>query len=115
APVSGSAERVVFYDHVAAHLRNAPRRPVTVTAADLRAAIAVFFSVVIATLPAAVPFFFINDPVLALRTSNAVLIALLFAVGYRWAKHTNVGPWTAGIGMRRSGAILVAIAMPLGG
>jgi VIT1/CCC1 family predicted Fe2+/Mn2+ transporter len=115
ASFTATPEREAFYDHVAAHIRTTSRRAVTVTGADMRAAISVFVTVATATLPAAVPFMFIDEPMRALRTSNAVLIALLFAVGYRWAKYTNVGPWIAGIGMMTLGVILVAIAIPLGG
>jgi hypothetical protein len=115
APIASQQERDALYVHIAERIRTSARRGVTVTAGDVRAAVAVFFSVVTATLPAAVPFMFIDDPVLALRTSNAILVALLFAVGYNWAKFTNAGPWLAGFGMMMLGVALVALAIPLGG
>jgi hypothetical protein len=57
----------------------------------------------------------IDDSRLALRASNLVLVALLFGVGYRWAKFTSVAPWVAGAGLMSLGIVLVAIAIALGG
>jgi hypothetical protein len=94
--------------------RTEPMR-VRVTRDDLLGAVAVFFLVFVTALPAAVPFLFIHEPVLALRVSNLVLIGLLFIVGHRWARYTNANPWLAGLGVMMLGVVLVAVAIPLGG
>jgi len=86
-----------------------------VTRDDLMGAVAVFVLVFATALPAAVPFLLVDDPQLALRLSNLILIALLFIVGYRWALHTDTNPWLAGLGVMIIGVVLVAIAIPLGG
>jgi len=85
------------------------------TAADLWAALAVFWLVFLTALPAVVPFLLVRDSLIALRTSNAVLIGLLFAVGWWWAKYTGGNPWFTGIFMMVLGAVLVAVAIALGG
>jgi hypothetical protein len=50
-----------------------------------------------------------------LRVSNAILLGLLFAVGWRAARHTLARPWIAGIVFLLVGLLLVALAIPLGG
>ena len=47
--------------------------------------------------------------------SNAILLALLFYVGWRWARHTLAKPWLAGLTFLLVGLLLVALAIPLGG
>ena len=86
-----------------------------VTRDDFMGAITVFLLVVATALPAAVPFLLVDDPWLALRLSNLLLIASLFIVGYSWALHTNASPWLTGLGVMIIGVLLVAIAIPLGG
>jgi hypothetical protein len=86
-----------------------------VTADDLQGALAVFLLVVGAALPAAVPFLLIADPLLALRVSNLVLVALLFIVGFHWARYIGANGWRTGLAMMLSGLALVGVALALGG
>ena len=86
-----------------------------VTADDLKSAVAVFVLVVAAALPSAVPFFLIGDPQLALRVANAVQIALLFVVGFYWARSVGGNGWWTGLILMLSGVLLVAVAVALGG
>ena len=86
-----------------------------VTADDLRSAAVVFVLVVATALPPAVPFLLIADPVVALRVSNAVLVALLFVVGFYWARSIGGTGWWTGIAMMLSGLLLVGIAIAFGG
>jgi VIT1/CCC1 family predicted Fe2+/Mn2+ transporter len=92
-------------------------RPETnrLTAADAWAALAVFWLVFMAALPAVVPFLVLRDARLALRLSNAVLIGLLFWTGQRWAGYTGAHRWRTGLFMMLLGIALVALAMALGG
>ena len=57
----------------------------------------------------------IDDPWVALRASNVLLIGILFWVGYKWAGYTNIRPWYAGLVLVAISVALVAIAIPLGG
>jgi VIT1/CCC1 family predicted Fe2+/Mn2+ transporter len=82
---------------------------------DLGSAIAVFVLVAATALPPAVPFLLIADPVVALRVSNAVLVALLFVVGFYWARSIGGSAWRTGLIMMLSGVLMVAIAIAFGG
>ena len=86
-----------------------------VTAADVWAALAVFWLVFFTALPAVLPFLLIHEPRLAMRTSNALLIGLLFYVGWRWAGYTGAGRLRTAIFMAVLGVALVLVAIALGG
>ncbi len=101
--------------HVLARVREMKLEANRVTAADLFAALAVFWLVFLTALPAALPFLVIRDTQIAMRVSNAVLIGLLFYVGWRWAGYTGASPWRTGLFMALLGVVLVLVAIPLGG
>jgi len=96
-------------------LRTLKPQPNRVTASDLSAALAVFWLVFLTALPAVLPFFVLRDALIALRVSNAVLVGLLFFVGWRWAAFTGASRWGTGLFMMLLGIALVAIAIALGG
>jgi hypothetical protein len=96
-------------------LPDAELPPNRFTRADAGSALAVFWLVFLTALPAVVPFLVFRDTQLALRTSNAVLIALLFYVGWRWASHTDASPWRTGLFVALLGVALVVVAIALGG
>lgn len=97
------------------HVRASEPQPVGFERADFKGALASFLLVFLASLPAALPFLFIDDATLALRTSNGILIGLLFIVGFRWARHTALSPWLTGLALMFGGLAMVAIAIALGG
>ena len=80
-----------------------------------RAAVSVFVLVVITTFPVVVPFFFVGEARLALRFSNAIAVAMLFIVGFAFARLTGRNAWVFGVGMIVLGAALVSLTMALGG
>ena len=102
-PITSEATRIALYRDVVGRVRSSPRSRPTMTWADVRAALAVFCLVFFASLPAALPYLLIHDPWIALRTSNALLIGMLFWVGYRWAGYTNFKPLQLRPGADRSG------------
>lgn len=109
------AERAELHRRMARHVRAAaPRRPGLIRA-DLYGALASFWLVFFGSIPAAVPFLFLDDAWIALRASNAILIVLLFVTGYRWARHTALVPWLTGLALMILGVALVGIAIALGG
>jgi hypothetical protein len=57
----------------------------------------------------------LDDPRLALRVSNGLLLALLFAVGYRAGQHAFARPLLVGTVFLLAGVILVAATIALGG
>jgi hypothetical protein len=114
-PVATEAERAALYERIAGRVRVAALPPNPLTRADLAGAFASFWLVFFASLPAAIPFLLIDDPYRALRVSNALLLALLFLVGWYWARYTIARPWLAGLALLIVGVALVLVAIALGG
>lgn len=113
--VSDPGERQDICLRMARVVRASKPRPVEFKAADLKGAVASFWLVFLASLPAALPFALLDDAQVALRTSNAVLIASLFVVGFYWARHAALRPWLTGLTMMVGGMAMVAVAIALGG
>jgi hypothetical protein len=107
--------RATLDAHVLERVREMKLGRNRVTGDDLLAGLAVFWLVFLTALPAVVPFLLIREPQLAMRTSNAVLIALLFFVGWRWASFTGAGRWRTALFMAFLGVALVLVAIALGG
>jgi VIT1/CCC1 family predicted Fe2+/Mn2+ transporter len=83
---------------------------------DLRGASGIFLLVFLSTFPVALPFLLIGNVSTALRTSNAIAVILLFVVGTGLGRYMGWhSPWVVGLGVGLFGAILVAIAIALGG
>jgi VIT1/CCC1 family predicted Fe2+/Mn2+ transporter len=114
-PITESAQRQSLYGAIVQRLRSAPLPATRLRRSDLLGALASCWLVFACSFPAALPFVLIDDPVLALRISNAVLLGLLFAVGYRAARHTLARPWIAGASFVGIGLALVLTAIALGG
>jgi hypothetical protein len=85
------------------------------TSSDWLGALGVCLLVFLCTFPVVIPFIFLNDPVVALRLSNAVAIAMLFVCGYAFGQHSGVPPLAMGLSMVAFGVVLVAVAIALGG
>jgi hypothetical protein len=92
-----------------------PAGRVRLSAADWRAAAAVFLLVTLSTLPVSLPFVFVRDLALAMRLSNAVAIAMLFGLGAAYGRLLGGSPWRVGVAMVALGCVLVAITIALGG
>ena len=114
-PVIAPQMRVALDAHLVERVRELKLERNRVTGEDLRAALTVFWLVFLAALPAVVPFLLIQDPMIAMRASNAVLIALLFAVGWRWAGYTGASRWSTALLVTFLGVGLVSVAILLGG
>ena len=69
----------------------------------------------LSTLPIVIPFILVGDARLALRLSNAVAIAMLFVCGYAFGRYAGYRPWVTGLAMVALGAVLVGVAIALGG
>jgi hypothetical protein len=82
---------------------------------DVKGALACAWLVIAVTLPGTVPFMFVDDPLFAIRLSNALLVVMLFMVGHQWGGYANVNEWISGAVFTVIGLILVAIAIALGG
>ncbi len=107
--------RAALEHEVLERLRSAELAPNRFSRADAWAALAVFWLVFLTALPAVVPFLVFRDAQLALRASNAVLIASLFYVGWRWASYTGASHWWTGLTVLSLSVALVGVAIALGG
>jgi hypothetical protein len=115
APVTDEQQRHDLYQTVIQRLKSAPPTPNRISRDDLVGGFASGLLVFACSFPAILPFLFLDDLWLALRISNGILLALLFAVGYKHARSTLAKPWLVGLVFLLTGAFLVAIAIPLGG
>lgn len=115
--VASETERRDLYGRIAANIRSraTPGSGGVITKEDLMGALASFWLVFFASLPAAIPFMVMDDAMLALRVSNGILLFLLFLTGYRWAKYTLGRPWVVGLCFLIGGMALVWTAIMLGG
>ena len=91
-----------------------PKRP-RLQREDWLGAVGVFFLVFLASLPVVLPFIFLQDPVVALRLSNAVAVTMLFGTGYAYGHLAGHHPLAMALVMVVLGIVLVAIAIALGG
>lgn len=115
-PVTEESERHGLYRAIARRVRSAEiPEHVKLRRADLLGALASGWLVFICSFPAALPFLFIDEPHVALRISNGLLLVMLFVVGYRAARHTMAKPWVTGAVFMLAGLALVVAAIALGG
>ncbi len=71
---------------------------------------------VLAVLPSLAPLVLLRQHgMLAIRVSNFVSFAVLFLAGYRWGRYAGTNPWKTGLLLFGSAAVMVLIAVPLGG
>jgi hypothetical protein len=95
-------------------LPDSPRRP-GLTKDEMLGALGICLLVFFSTIPVVIPFLFIDELRPALRVSNAIAIAMLFVCGYVFARSTGFHPWLTGLVMVAVGAVMVGIAIALGG
>jgi hypothetical protein len=108
-------ERKTLYGRIVQQVRTGELPPNPITRDDVMGGIASFWLVFFSSLPAAVPFVFLDDAFLALRISNAILLGLLFFAGFRFALYTTARPGLTGLFFLLFGAALVGLAIALGG
>jgi hypothetical protein len=85
------------------------------TGRDCLGALGICILVILSTFPVVIPFIVIDDARLALRTSNAIAVILLFTCGFLFARHAGLRPWATGFIMVAVGVAQVSIAIALGG
>jgi hypothetical protein len=108
-------QRMEVYRWIVANIRARAEEPVRITKADILGSVASFSIVFLIGLPATIPFMLVDDPWLALRFSNCVLLALLFLTGYCFGTSTLGHPLLIGSGLMVLGIALVVAAIALGG
>jgi hypothetical protein len=93
----------------------APPARARLDARDWRAAVGIFLLVFLSTFPVAVPFLLMRDATAAIRLSNGIAVAMLFACGLAYGRTVRRSPWAVGVAMVALGGALVALTMALGG
>jgi hypothetical protein len=114
-PLTDAQHRESLYAAIVHRVRTESAAARLVTRKDLFGGLESGLLVFACSFPAVLPFLLFDEPQFALRVSNSVLLALLYYVGYRHAKHTLAKPWIAGLAFTLAGLFLVAVAIQLGG
>jgi VIT family len=113
--VLNPAESRTLYARIVDNVKHKQDKPASITKEDWLGAFTSFWLVVVTSVPAAIPFVFIDTAHVALRVSNVILLALMFFSGYWWARYTVSRPWLVGIIFLLCGTLLVLAAIALGG
>ena len=113
--VTDEGQRRSLYDTIVQRMRSDPMPLNRLRKEEVFGGIAAGWLVFACSFPAVLPFFFIDDPQLAVRVSNVLLLALMFFVGYRFARDTMAKPWLTGAVFLLVGIVLVAATIALGG
>ena len=101
---------------VRAKMRELPEPPgPRLTRSDWLGGLAICLLSFLSTFPIVIPFLLIADARLALRVSNAVAIAMLFAGGVALGRVAGFRPMLMGLALVALGGALVAVAIALGG
>ncbi|HEX4796081.1 MAG TPA: VIT1/CCC1 transporter family protein, partial [Humisphaera sp.] len=94
---------------------DAEPEPTRLKKEDLYTGLACFLIVFGAAIPVLVPFILIRNEAVALRVSNGLILAMLFGVGWRWARFANLSRVRTGLSLLGLGLVLVLITIVLGG
>ena len=82
---------------------------------DFLGALGILLLVFFSTFPVALPFLLVSDAWRAMRWSNGVALAMLFAMGYLQGKYAGLRPIVSGLAMAALGVVLVGMTIALGG
>lgn len=115
AALTSADERRVLYLKIADRLRGATVQRTRVAPEDVYGGLAIVWLMVLATIPAIVPFMLITDRFVAARVSNALVLLTLFAVGFGFARLIHANPWMLGWSTALFGLAMVVIVVLLGG
>ena len=116
-PVIASVIDVTDLERMRTGLQKLPQPPARprLRATDVRGALGVFALVVLSTFPVAAPFMVMQNAASAVRVSNAIAVAMLFAAGVAYGRSVGWYPVAVGVAMVALGSVLVVLTMALGG
>jgi VIT1/CCC1 family predicted Fe2+/Mn2+ transporter len=114
-PSMREEDRAAFHRSVLQMLRHAGIARARFLRDDFVAAVLIALLVSATAIPGVLPLLVLDDGYEALRIANVLQICLLFAIGYRWARHSGANPWRTGLTIALLGVGLVLIAVALGG
>jgi VIT1/CCC1 family predicted Fe2+/Mn2+ transporter len=110
-------EQQTLFTHLFRRLQDAPvPARASFRHEDFAGALGTFLVAVGAALPVVLPLLiFGQNAWLAVRLSNLVACAMLFMMGFRWAKYAGGKPLLSGLFLVLVGLAMVVVAIPLGG
>lgn len=114
-PLATLEERNQIYQWALATLRRTPQVTPTINRNDIMGGIAVGLLVMLVTMPLVLPFMVISHFDTAVRASNFIALALLFALGNLWAREVGAHPLRISCGVTGVGVVLVLLTIALGG
>ena len=97
------------------HVARTRPPPVGIIRDDIYGAIASFLLVVSTSAPALIPFMVLDDRLTALRTSNFLMIGLIYLIGYQWAATIDANRHRVGFTMAFGSLVIVQLTILLGG
>jgi hypothetical protein len=113
--LTSADERHGLYSTISQRLRGLSPERTRVVPEDVYGALAAVWLVLLASVPAVIPFFVLTDRLDAARISNVLVLLALFAVGYGFARTINANPWAVGGATTVFGIAMVIIVILLGG
>jgi hypothetical protein len=104
-------------DQIGRRLRDYPDPPQShgFKREDLLGALGVCLLVVFSCVPVLLPFFFMAEPLVALRASNAVAVVMMFLGGYSLGLYAGLSKVWTGLAMVVLGVAMVGLTIVLGG
>jgi hypothetical protein len=114
-PLIAASIRTPELEHLRQQFAEMATPTARLTRRDLLGALGVFLLVFLTTLPVVLPFLLPLEPLRALRLSNFVAVAMLFAVGYRLGRYVSRSPIVIGGIAVALGSALVGLTIALGG
>jgi hypothetical protein len=113
--LTSADERRALYLDISRRLGGVSIQQTRIAAEDVYGALAIVWLVMLATVPAVLPFLIFADRFVAARVSNALVLVALFGVGFGFARTIHANPWTVGLSTAVFGLVMVGIVMLLGG
>lgn len=115
-PITTEGKRQALYADVLDTLRESRPQNIGLKREDVAGGLGTLLVALVAVIPSLLPFVLIpNSAFLALRVSNIVSFIVLFISGWRWGRRTHSSPLLSGLTLVLAGAVMVLIAIPLGG
>jgi hypothetical protein len=114
-PLMTSAERDQVYRWILDQARRSKPEPPRIHREDILGGIAVGTLILVATLPAVVPFLLFLHPTTAVRISNTFVLIMMFGIGWWWGQTVGTNPFHTGAGVAGIGLTMVLITIALGG
>lgn len=113
--LADEGDRRRLYGALLNRLRLAPPPPTGIEKGDFAGGLGTFLVAVTAAVPVLLPLLLPLNIELRVRASNVAAFIMLFLMGYRWGHYAGGRPVRTGLLLSILGAVMMLIAIPLGG